>query len=235
MRLDAIAIHLRRRSAWEALDLGHAMLRDWAPRLYRAWFASYWLAGGVLMLLLWAWPEYAMMVLWWLKPLFDRVLLWVCSRSAFGEDTRIADVWRALPGFCRGVGVLPALTFRRLSLARSFLLPVWQLEEQRGDLARERFKLLSRRYRSHAVWLTFFCANMSSMLMLSLLIVLVLLVPGDSDLLSSWQWFGKDVPRWQHLVGNLMYMLAETVVEPLYVASGFSLYLNRRSELEAWD
>lgn len=235
MRLEAIAIHLRRRSAWEALDLGHAMLRAWAPRLYRAWFATYWLAGWAIMLLLWSWPEYAMIVLWWLKPLFDRVLLWVCSRSAFGEDTRVADVWRALPTLCRGPGLVSALTFRRLSLARSFLLPVWQLEGQRGDQARARLKLLSRRYRSHAVWLTFFCAIMSSILMFSTLIVLALLAPGDSELLSSWQWFGRDVSRWQHWVGSLMYMLAETVVEPLYVASGFSLYLNRRSELEAWD
>lgn len=235
MRLESIAIRLRRRSAWEALDLGHAMLRAWAPRLYRAWFASYWLAGGTIILLLWPWPEYAMFVLWWLKPLFDRVLLWVCSRSAFGEETRVADVWRALPVLCRGSGVLSSLTIRRFSLARSFLLPVWQLEEQRGDQSRARFKLLSRRYRTHAVWLTFFCVNMSTILLFSFLIVLALLAPGDNDLLSSWQLFSKDAPRWQHLASDLLYMLAETVIEPLYVASGFSLYLNRRSELEAWD
>ncbi|HPP46099.1 MAG TPA: hypothetical protein PLF25_01175 [Accumulibacter sp.] len=235
MRLESIAIHLRRRSAWEALDLGHAMWRAWAPRLYRAWFASYWLAGVALTLLLWSWPQYVLFALWWLKPLFDRVLLWVCSRSAFGEETSVKDVWRAFPALCRSPGVLSTLSLRRFSLVRSFLLPVWQLEEQRGDQARARLKLLARRYRSHAVWLTFFCANMSSILMFSLLIVLALLAPGDNDLLSSWQLFSKEAPRWQHLASTLLYMLAETVIEPLYVASGFSLYLNRRSELEAWD
>ena len=30
-------------------------------------------------------------------------------------------------------------------------------------------------------------------------------------------------------------MFAICVVEPLYVAGGFGLYLNRRTELEAWD
>lgn len=235
MRLESIAIHLRRRSAWEALDLGHAMWRAWSPRLYRAWFASYWLAGVAIILLLWPWPEYVLPALWWLKPLFDRVLLWVCSRSAFGEETNVKDVWRAFPALCRGRGVLSSLSFRRFSLARSFLLPVWQLEDQGGEQARARQKLLARRYRSHAVWLTFFCANMSSILMFSLLIVLALLEPGDIDVLSSWQLFSKEAPRWQHLASLLLYMLAESVIEPLYVASGFSLYLNRRSELEAWD
>jgi hypothetical protein len=31
------------------------------------------------------------------------------------------------------------------------------------------------------------------------------------------------------------YLLAVSIVEPLYVASGFALYLNRRTQLEAWD
>ncbi|HQC80269.1 MAG TPA: DUF4129 domain-containing protein [Accumulibacter sp.] len=235
MRLEAIAIHLRRRSAWEALDLGHTMLRRWARALYGAWFATYWIAGVLVMLLMWRWPDYAMLVLWWLKPLFDRVLLLVCSRSAFGEDTGVREVWRALPRLWRGPGTLSALTLRRFSLTRSFLLPVWQLEEQRGVEARTRLKVLSRRCRGHAVWLTFHCANMSTALLLSALIVLAVLAPGDSEVLALEQWLGADVSPWRHLVANLLYMLAETVIEPLYVASGFSLYLNRRSELEAWD
>lgn len=235
MRLEAIAIHLRRRSAWEAIDLGHTMLRRWARALYGAWFATYWIAGSLVMLLMWRWPDYAMLVLWWLKPLFDRVLLLVCSRSAFGEETGVREVWRALPQLWRGPGTLSALTLRRFSLTRSFLLPVWQLEEQQGVEARTRLKVLSRRCRGHAVWLTFYCANMSTALLLSALIVLAVLAPGDSEALALEQWLGADVSPWRHLVGNVLYMLAETAIEPLYVASGFSLYLNRRSELEAWD
>jgi hypothetical protein len=37
------------------------------------------------------------------------------------------------------------------------------------------------------------------------------------------------------LCAIVLMMACETLVEPLYVASGFSLYLNRRSELEGWD
>lgn len=235
MRLEDIAVHLRRRSAWEALDLGHAMLHAWAPRVYRAWFATYWPAGIVILLLLWPWPEYAMFVLWWMKPVFDRVLLHVFSRSVFGNQVCVRELLRELPGLLRGPGVLSGLSLRRFSLARSLLLPVWQLEELRAAEARARFRLLGRRCRDHAVWLTVFCANMSSILLVSMLITLPALVPGEGLDLSLWEWFGDEPSGMRHLFGILMFMVAETVVEPLYVASGFSLYLNRRSELEAWD
>jgi hypothetical protein len=235
VRLEDIAVHLRRRSAWEALDLGHAMLHAWGLWAYRAWFATYWPAGIVILLVLWPWPEFAMFLLWWLKPLFDRVLLHVFSRSVFGNQIGVREVLRELPRLLRAPGVLSGLSLRRFSLARSLLLPVWQLEEQRGADARARFKLLGRRCRGHAVWLTVFCANMSSILLVSMLIMLLALVPGDGHELPLWEWFGDEPSGLRHLVGNLVFMLAETIVEPLYVASGFSLYLNRRSELEAWD
>ena len=235
MRLEDIAVQLRRRSPWEALDLGQAMLLAWSRQVYGAWFATYWLAGIVIVLLLWPWPEFAMFILWWLKPLFDRVLLLVFSRSVFGAAPSVREVLREVPRLCRGPGVLSGLSLRRFSLARSFLLPVWQLEEQRGADARARFRLLSRRYRGYAVWLTFFGANMSSVLLFASLATLLALAPADSHNLSLWDWFSDDASRTRGLVGNLAFMLAETVVEPLYVASGFSLYLNRRSELEAWD
>ena len=97
MRLEQIAVRLRRRSPWEALDLGRALLRHWAARVYRAWFATYWPAGMVILLVMWPWPEYAILVLWWLKPLFDRVLLFVFSRSVFGDECRVRDLLRELP------------------------------------------------------------------------------------------------------------------------------------------
>ncbi|TLD47046.1 MAG: hypothetical protein FAZ92_00621 [Accumulibacter sp.] len=234
MRLEDIAVGLRRRSAWEAIDLGQVMLRQWAPRIYGTWFATYWLAG-LLLLAFWPWPEYVIPLLWWLKPLFDRVLLHVCSRSLFGEACSVRDVLRELPRLLRAPGLISGLSLRRFSLARSLLLPVWQLEEQRDAAARARFALLGRRCRGHAVWLTFFCANMSSVLLLSLLLLLLALVPGEHPDWSLWDWFSDGESPARHLVGTLGFMLAETIVEPLYVASGFSLYLNRRSELEGWD
>jgi hypothetical protein len=236
VRLDQIAIVLRRRNAWEALDLGHAMLRAWAGPAYRAWLATYWLFGVVLLLVLWPWPTFAIVALWWLKPLFDRVLLFTFSRCLFGTPTTARDVWRALPALLKAPGVLSGLTLRRLSMRRSFLLPVWQLEAQRGREARQRFKVLSRRTAGNAVWLTFVGANLVAVIAFSLMLLLETLVPhGQGSLFFGTALRGSDSPEWKHFLVNLLLMVAESVVEPLYVASGFALYLNRRSELEGWD
>lgn len=235
MRLEDFAIRLRRRTPWEAMDLGHAMLRAWARPACGAWFATYWPAGILLLLLLWPWQEYAILVIWWWKPFFDRVLLHVFSRRVFGAEAGLRETLRALPALLRGPGMLSGLTLRRLGMARSFLLPVWQLEEQRGAAARGRFRVLALRYRGYAAWLTFVCANLSGILLFGMIMLLAAMGPGDSAALSPGQWFGDDVSEARRFAANLMFMLAETLVEPLYVASGFSLYLNRRSELEAWD
>ena len=234
MRLDRIALVLRRRSPWEALDLGRTLLRAWAAPAYRAWFATYWVFGLALLLILWPWQGLAFTLLWWLKPLFDRVLLFVFSRCLFGGSATLSDLRRNLPGLLKGPGLLSALTLRRLSMSRAFLLPVWQLEQQRGEAARARFKLLGRRTRGAAAWLIFVCANMVPVLAFSLIFVTDMFLPGEySPILKDL--FSGDKSTGQMFAINLFVMVAETIVEPFYVASGFTLYLNRRSELEGWD
>lgn len=236
MQIEQIGIRLRRRSQTEALDLGHGMFRAWAKPAYRAWFASYWLIALPLLLLLWPWQGVAPLIVWWLKPIADRALLFAYSRALFGIDTRIADIVRALPGLIKSPGMLSALTLRRFSLVRSYLLPVWQLEQQRGAAARDRFRLLSRRHRGTAVWLTFVCANLVTILGVSLMLLLEFLAPiGSEGLFDADEWLTNAVPPWKLLLINLCFMAAESLIEPLYIASGFSLYLNRRSELEGWD
>jgi hypothetical protein len=234
MQLETIAIRLRRRNAWEAMDLGFTLLRAFAAPAYRAWAASYWLLGLTLLLVLWPWQEYAFLIVWWLKPAFDRALLFSFSRSVFGTPTRIVDVWRAAPRLVRAPGLIASLTWRRFSVTRSFLLPVWQLEEQRGKAARNRCRLLARRTGGAATWLTFACANLVPVLSFSLIFVSDLLIPGDASPLLRDLFSGGLSPA-QKFAANVFFMVADSLVEPLYVASGFALYLNRRSELEGWD
>ena len=87
MQLDRLAIALRPRSAWESVDLGVGMLREWWRPLYASFAAVY---VPVAAACLWAgWsagkPWLALALLWWLKPLFDRVALHVASRAVFGD------------------------------------------------------------------------------------------------------------------------------------------------------
>jgi hypothetical protein len=236
MRLEEINIQLRPRNSWEALDLGRIMMYAWFDGAWRAWGITYIAFGIPLLLLLWNHQTIAILLIWWLKPVSDRALLFAFSRSLFGTPTTIRDVWSSLPGLLKKTGVFSALTFRRLSLVRSFLLPVWQLEGQRGRPARQRCRVLSTRVYNLAFGLTFFCASMSFILALSLILLIQMLVPeGREGVLSLSGWANGQIAASTQFTLNLIYMAAESIVEPFYIASGFSLYLNRRSELEGWD
>jgi hypothetical protein len=234
VQLEQIEVALRQRSHWEALDLGSAMLRAWSVPVLRAWLGTYLPVAAVLFLLLS--PEWAAAVLWWLKPAFDRVLLFVYGRSAFGAAPSLREVYGELPRLLRHSGILAGLTVQRLSMARSFLLPVVQLEGLRGKAARERRRVLGARTRGYAVWLTLVLLHVSVVLGFSIVVVADWLIPVDAPSLFDWQlWLNDEAEPWMLLLLNAAFMAADTLVEPLYVACGFGLYLNRRTELEGWD
>jgi hypothetical protein len=44
-----------------------------------------------------------------------------------------------------------------------------------------------------------------------------------------------DTPGWWSMTDGIAYIVAVCVIEPLYVAGGFAVYLNRRTLLEGWD
>jgi len=238
MQLEEIGIQLRPRSAAEAVDLGRVMLLAWYGGAMRAWGITYLAFGIPLLLVLWDYPTIAILTVWWLKPVGDRALLFAFSRSLFGKPTSMRDVWRALPDLLRNTGLFFALTLGRFSLRRALLLPVRQLEGQRGRAARRRGRVLSSRVDNLAVGLTVFCATMSLALALSAIMLIQIMVPeGREGIFRMDEWFGPGhgMPASVHFVINLTCMFAESIVEPFYMASGFALYLNRRSELEGWD
>jgi hypothetical protein len=234
VRLERIAVELRQRSAWEALDLGPAMLRAWSGPVFRAWSGTY--LPVALLLFLALSPEWAAAMLWWLKPAFDRVLLFVYGRAVFGDPPGLREVYRELPRLLRHSGLLAGLTVQRFSLARSFFLPVAQLEGLRGKSARQRRRVLGARTRGHAVWLTVVLAHVSVVLGFSIALLADWLSPVDTPSLFDWQlWLHGEAGPWMLVLLNAAFMAADSVVEPLYVACGFGLYLNRRTELEGWD
>ncbi len=232
MQLDAIAAELRPRNAWEASDLGVAMVRHWFGPVYGAWFA---VALPVFLLLhLVCWENWWLVpwLLWWLKPLLDRVPLYVLGGALFGAIPDRQQFWRDLPGLLRRQA-LAALTVRRLDAARSFHLPVSQLEGLSGQARRQRLRDLRQPGRGPAVWLTVVCLHLEIALDLALIALVWMLIPDFValeffDLLND---SGPGGQLWLNLVG----FIGLTLVEPFYVAAGFALYLNRRTWLEAWD
>ena len=232
-----IALALRRRSPWEAMDLGLAMLQRWWRQVY----APHLVVGGAVaaaaFAVAWALerPWVAMLLVWWLKPLYDRVVLHVLSRAVFGELHGMRGVLAATGQWLRS-GLAASLVFRLWpDLARSFNLPVRQLEGQTWRAGRARRSVLGRRARGHAVWLTLVCLGFEVVVLYwSFQMAAELLLPATS-------WGGREL--WQMFVSGeawsygdaLAYAAAVLVLEPFYVASGFALYLNRRTLLEGWD
>jgi hypothetical protein len=234
VELDRLAVQLRLRNPWEAMDLGFAMVRAWLWQVYVPWLVVFVPVCAVSLALLP--PQWAWVGMWWLKPALDRVVLHVLSNGVFGG----LPSWRETLGALRGAmrpGLLLSLTLYRFDFARSFNLPIWQLERQRGRAARARAKLLHRRTRGHAVWLTLACFHFEQLMLFCGIALFDLLVPAtmdsDFELLSLLTMERMGGLR-EYIVGAL-YGVALTIVEPLYVAGGFALYLNRRTALEGWD
>ena len=230
-----IAVALRRRSPWEAMDLGLAMLQRWWRPVYFPHLFTAGLVAALAMGLAWALekPWVALALVWWLKPLYDRVVLHVLSRAVFGEVLAPRAVLAGAREWL-GTGLPGALTFGRFDTARSFNLPVRQLEGQSGGTGRSRKSLLGRRVSGYAVWLTVVCLHFEAVLYWSLQRLTQLFLPATA--LDGREFFealySGDVLSYGDL---LAYAAAVLALEPFYVAAGFALYLNRRTALEGWD
>ena len=240
MQLERLALVLRPRNGWEAIDLGLRMAVRWAGPLYRSWLSL------VLPFLLLVYSVTAfgfdiggwgLFVIWWLKPAYDRIALYVLSHCVFGERPSVRQTLRAMPGIWRHSNLLRALLWGRFDFWRSLRMPIDQLEGLHGREARDRRRLITQRVGNAGLCLTAVFPWLESLLTFALLSSAVLvLVPLDvlvSDNLYE-LFIGPDAQLIAH-VSNFVWLLSFLLLEPLYVAGGFALYLKRRSDLEAWD
>jgi hypothetical protein len=236
VRLENIAIALRPRSAWEAIDLGYAMAQTWWPSLIKAWCMVYLPAALLINLLCWKYPQAAVMVLWWLKPAFDRVLLHVLSGAVFGATPTLRETRAALKRLWWKNGLFAALTYARFNPARSFTLPVVQLEGVRGKLAGKRRRVLAREGSGAAIGLTVMSMFIEVTMLFSVYLLINLLSPGEPVFSFSWQsMMNPDKDQAAHYLSNAINAVVISALEPFYVAAGFAIYLNCRTAIEGWD
>lgn len=233
MNLDKLTIEIRPRRTWEAADLGILMARRWWLQLASTWvmlsFPLFVLLAFLPLKWLWLQP----LLLWWLKPLFERPLLFILSRTVFDEYPSTRQALRAFPSLAL-TQVFSSLLWRRLSLTRSLDLPVLQLEGLAGAERSKRLAVLHREGISPASALTIYGIHIESFLAMGIAGIVFFLIPPSIDV--HWQNIYVELQsRWLNLAINFLAYLGAAVVAPFYVASGFSLYLNRRIKLEAWD
>lgn len=228
MELDRISIRLRQRGGFESIDLGVRMaVQNWRP-LWSIWLLSYLPLVAILTYLLWDSPVLLVITMYWIKPIPERFALHVLSRAMFGETVSVRAALRAWSEVL-SPGLLAQLLWRRpFDWMRSFNTPVMQLERQTGAHAAERRRLLGMRFGSYALALQFVGFMFEWVLVFGLtMLVSLFLTPEGQEMAGSDAVFTP----W-----DLLYIAtAQSVIGPIFVASGFSLYLNRRVILEAWD
>ncbi len=237
MRLSDASVVIRPRTAWEAMDLGVLMARQHRLLLMSSWAIITLPVFAVLTALLWESPSIAFFLFWWLKPAFDRLPLHILSKALFGETPSLKHAVRQWPRLLSGQ-LLASLTWRRLSLSRSFVMPVSQLEGLAGEARQKRLGVLQQRNAGAARWLTTIGVVLEIGLWFGCMALFYLFIPQAVE--QGWDWqrlaqVASADARWLEHLGNAFYALILVFWEPIYVACGFSLYLNRRTVLEAWD
>lgn len=237
MRLDQPRVELRPRSPWEAMELGTALVRTHARAIWLPWllvtlpvFVALNAIGWFTGLLPWV-----ALAMWWLKPVFDRIPLFVLSRSLFGEAPSVRETlaaqrhwaWRAMPAY---------LTWRRLGLARALYLPVDLLEG--GAHPGQRRRVIGGSVRGTAVLSTVVCMGFEAALVFAAYALVMLFVPVEfmsESARAMWALLSEAPPAWVQVASNAVVWLATTLIEPFYVGAGFGLYLDRRTQIEGWD
>lgn len=232
MQLEELNIALRPRRPWEAIDLGVSMVQRWRTAVFAAWFAVS-LPCFLLINLFIGDPLWSVALMWWLKPLFDRPLLFVLSRAVFGATPTLRETLHAAPQWLWHSGLVWHLTLGRFDFARSFKLPVMQLEGSRGKQRRERVRVMSARGGGYGGGITAIYIHLEAFFYIGLFAMAYLLVPQSIEVNPLELLLAHDSDH--ALAWNALAYLATSMIEPFYVASGFGLYLNRRTVLEAWD
>jgi hypothetical protein len=219
------------------MDLGVRMAQEHRWLLMGSWALVTLPIYALLTVLLWKYPSTAIILFWWLKPAFDRLPLYILSKALFAETPSVAQAVRHWPRLLKGQ-LLASLTWRRFSLSRSFVLPVSQLEGLDGPDRQRRLGVLQQRNAGAGRWLTIIGMHLELGLWFGCTALFYLFIPQQTELDWDWQRLALasgSQALWLEHLGNAFYALVLVFWEPIYVACGFSLYLNRRTVLEAWD
>ena len=239
MNLENVTVELRPRTEWEAADLGARMVRRDARTIYAAWFAITLPLFVLACLAIWYTPyaSWVMIVFWWLEPLTDGVILHIISRRLFGERVGIGATlretlrlaWRNI------IFLLPPYRFH---FARSIAVPITQLEGLTGARRRARAAVLNSRIMNFGTGVTVAYQHLIMALYFGVMLMVYLFVPTAYQDSVGGTWIETmfvETDRVTYIVQLTFFYIAQSALHPWFVGAGFGLYINCRTQLEAWD
>lgn len=234
MDLSKITVTVRPRSSWQAVDLGLAMTKRW---FWPPLMVSLIITLPIFLLLCWLFndePYWAVVIIWWLQGIWEKPTLFYYSRLLFGESLSYRQLLAAAGKTCR-IQWFSSLLWRRISPHRSFNLPVSVLEELNGSKRRRRLQILHIRGGA-SILLTLILHGLLWLFLLATIAFINMMIPDEvvqhQDRLAFFGLFSTDIALW---LGCILMYIFIILFNPFYIACGFSLYINSRTHLEAWD
>jgi hypothetical protein len=239
MNLENVTVEMRPRNEWEATDFGARMIRRDARAIYAVWFAVTlpFVALALLLNFLTSYGAFALLLYWWFEPVADGAILRIISRRLFGEDADIKATLREVPKLA-WMNRIYLFTPYRLHFARSVAMPVTQLEGLNGAARKARSKVLNLKIFNYGVGITAAYEHLVMALYFGIMLIGYSFVPDiyRDTLGDSWlEFFYIDSSRGATAIGLLVFYIAQSALQPWYVGAGFGLYINCRTQLEAWD
>jgi uncharacterized membrane protein len=224
-------LKLRARSNWEACDSGILIWRNSIAYILLFLAIPFLLCVILLSALSSLLTFFAPLILWWLKPFFDRFILQVISVRFFQSDAKYKTIRKNL---LRNIftGLIGDITWRRFSLYRAARIPVRILEGNKGKMIKRRIKNLKNGGLDFCALLTSLCM----ILEIALIIIFSIFLYG---FFSEYAGFTFDLlldysPQ-VSLVLLFIISISLLIAEPLYMCMGFGIYINSRSTVEGWD
>ena len=236
MDLEKVTAKIRPRKGWESVDLGVALAQQHLIPLYKIWFLTTLPFFLLISIISYQDSIWGYIVFWWLKPIWERPLLHFLSRELFGERLSVKSCVSQIFKLAK-IQWFASLTWRRLSFTRSLDLPIIQLEGLAGEQRSSRLKVIHSVGSGASVWLTILFVFTEIILYFGFLALAYILLPTPiSESINFFQWITADAEGGiTDFLMILLTYLSVSIIAPFYVACGFSIYLNQRTQLEAWD
>jgi hypothetical protein len=225
------ALALRQRGSWEAADSGALLWRDGFVYFIPFFALPVWVAAFALRVPPELLRPWSYLILWWMKPLFDRIVLHIIAVRFFEPRSGARRLCRGL-GKVLFRGLLGDLGWRRFSPWRASRMPVRVLEGVRGKGLRRRKRLLERGGLDFCLLITILSLALEGLLFFGEAVfawMMIELFRPDLglDLFEIIQKF--------ETFFYAAYCLNYILIESLYVCMGFGIYINSRIEVEGWD
>ena len=226
-------LFLRRRGVWEAADSGLILWRDSFVFFLPFFAVPVWIAACGLRLLPEDFYPLSYIILWWLKPFFDRLVLHVVSLRFFGDDgsSKIRELRRGLFGSIRR-GLLGDLLWRRFSPNRAACMPIRVLEFPDRRQFGLRKKTLSAGGLGFCSFISGLGLGMEVMLLLGEALFAIVITQMFFPTAFSYMQYNMES---MEIIIFAAFCFNYILVESLYVCMGFGLYINSRVEVEGWD